>query len=68
MLSVSYAGKNVLSAGRTSGVLRGSTSIANRGYVPAHCAPQGAQNRSIAGETIPWKFGSKYIFLDPQEG
>ena len=34
MLSVSYAGKNAYSAGKTSGA-----SAANRGYVLAHCAP-----------------------------
>ena len=39
MLSVSYAGKNAYSAGKTSGVLRGDASGANRGYVLAHCAP-----------------------------
>ena len=37
MLSVSYAGKNAYSAGKTSGVLRGDASGANRGYVLAHC-------------------------------
>ena len=39
MLSVSYAGKNVCIAGKSSGVLRGGTSGANRCYVMAHCAP-----------------------------
>ena len=39
MLSVSYAGKNVYSAGKTNGVLRDGASGANRGYVLAHCAP-----------------------------
>jgi len=39
MLSVSYAGKNAYSAGKTSGVLRGGASGANRCYVLAHCAP-----------------------------
>ena len=38
MLSVSYAGKNAYSAGKTSGVLRGGVSGANRRYVLAHCA------------------------------
>ena len=37
MLSVSYAGKNAYSAGKTSGVLRGGASGANRCYVLAHC-------------------------------
>ena len=36
MLSVSYAGKNAYSAGKTSGVLKGGASGANRGYVLAH--------------------------------
>ena len=36
MLSVSYAGKNVYSAGKTSGVLRGGASGANMCYVLAH--------------------------------
>ena len=39
MLSVSYAGKNAYSAGKTSGVLRGGASGANICYVFAHCAP-----------------------------
>ena len=37
MLSVSYAGKKAYSAGKTSGVLRGGASGANRCYVLAHC-------------------------------
>ena len=37
MLSVSYAGKNEYSAGKTSGVLRGGASRAKRCYVLAHC-------------------------------
>ena len=40
MLSVSYAGKNAYSAGKTSEVLRGGASGANRCYVLAHCADQ----------------------------
>ena len=40
MLSVSYAGKNSYIAGKTSGVLRGGASGANRCYVLAHCALQ----------------------------
>ena len=39
MLSVSYAGKKAYSAGKTSGVLKGGASGANRLYVLAHCAP-----------------------------
>ena len=38
MLSVSYAGKNVHSAGKTGALLRGDASGANRCYVVAHCA------------------------------
>ena len=41
MLSVSYAGKNAHSAGKTSGVLRGGVSGANRCYVLAHCGGGG---------------------------
>ena len=41
MLSVSYAGKNACSAGKTSGVLRGGASGANRCYVLAHCGGGG---------------------------
>ena len=37
MLSVSYAGKNAYIAGKTSGVLRGGVSVANRCYVLTHC-------------------------------
>ena len=39
MISVSYSGKNAYSAGKTSSVLRGGASGANRWYVLAHCAP-----------------------------
>jgi len=42
MLSVSYAGKNAYSAGKTSGVLRGGASGANRCYVLAHCGGRGS--------------------------
>ena len=41
MLSVSYAGKNTYSAGKTSGVFRGGASGAKRGYVVAHCGGGG---------------------------
>ena len=41
MLSVSYAGKNAYSAGKTSGVLRGVASGSNRCYVLAHCGVVG---------------------------
>ena len=34
---MSYAGKNVYGAGKTSGVLMGGASGANRCYVLAHC-------------------------------
>ena len=37
MLLVSYAGKDAYSAGKTSAVLRGGASRANRCYVLAHC-------------------------------
>ena len=37
MVSVSYAGKNEYSAGKTNGVLRVGASGANRCYVLAHC-------------------------------
>ena len=37
LCSVSYAGKNGFSAGKTRGVLRGGATGANRGYVLAHC-------------------------------
>ena len=46
MVSVSYAGKNAYSAGKTSGVLRGGSSGANRCYVLAHCG--GGELRSEA--------------------
>ena len=39
MLSVSYAGKNAYSAGKTSGVLRGVASGANRCYVLTRARP-----------------------------
>ena len=45
MLSVSYVGKNVYSANKTSGVLRGGASGANRGYVLAHRAHRAIQTR-----------------------
>ena len=43
MLSVSYAGKNAYSAGKTSGALRGGASGANRCYVLAHCGGGGLE-------------------------
>ena len=48
MLLVSYAGKNAYGAGKTSGVLRGGASGANRCYVLAHCGmvPYGIQEIS----------------------
>ena len=48
MLSVSYAGKNSYSAGKTGGVLRGGASGANRGYVLAHCAFGPLKNLKIS--------------------
>ena len=53
MLSVSYAGKNAYSAGKTNGVLRGSASGANRCYVLAHCGEGGAkqwENKVVASQ------------------
>ena len=44
MLSVSYAGKNAYSADKTSGVLGGDASGANRCYMLAHCAPHLVEN------------------------
>ena len=41
MLSVSYAGKNAYSAGKTGGIWRGDASGANRCYVLAHCVVVG---------------------------
>ena len=38
MLSVSYAGKNAYSTGKTNGVLRDGASAANRFYVLVHCS------------------------------
>ena len=43
MLSVSYAGKNAYSAGKTSGALRGGASGAIRCYVLAHCGGGGSK-------------------------
>ena len=37
MLSVSYAGKNMYSAGKTNGVFRVGALGANRYYLLAHC-------------------------------
>ena len=48
MLSVSYAGKNAYSAGKTSGDLRGGASGANRCYVLAHCGG-GHRNAQVGG-------------------
>ena len=38
MVSVSYAGENTYSAGKTSGFLMGGASTANRRSMLAHCA------------------------------
>ena len=56
MLSVSYAGKNVYSTGKTSGVLRGGASGVNRCYVLAHC---GGGDLAI---TEPWGVLNFWIF------
>ena len=72
MLSVSYAGKNAYSAGKTSGVLRGGASGANRCYVLAHCGggvsirrPKGAK---IGTPPLPGMFMTpsltKICFMD----
>ena len=63
MLSVSYAGKNAYSAGKTSGVLRGVASGANRGYVLAHCGRGGSLKDHIGsrGEGGEVKTGQKRI-------
>ena len=48
MLSVSYAGKNVHSAGKTGALLRGDASGANRCYVLAHCGvPPSHENNLV---------------------
>ena len=44
LLSVSFADKNAYSAGKTSGVLRGGTLGANRGYVLANSGRGGGEN------------------------
>ena len=59
MLSVSYAGKNAYSAGKTSGVLRGGASGANRCYVLAHCAPPPPHLAAIASQL----FGFQVLVL-----
>ena len=64
MLSVSYAGINEYGAGKTSGVLRGGVSDANRCYVLAHCGGGltnvwmgrtglGGGNNTLKGGPIP---------------
>ena len=45
MFSVSYAGKNAYSAGKTSGVLKYGASGPNRCYVLAHCGGGESQLR-----------------------
>ena len=49
MLSVSYIGNNACIAGKTSGVLRGSASGANRCYVLAHCGGGEVNKIGVAG-------------------
>ena len=62
MLSVSYAGKNAYSAGKTSGVLRGGASGANcnRCYVLAHCGGGVARLTEIKANSASqqsWSWG-----------
>ena len=51
MLSVSYAGKNLYSAGKTIEVLRGGAFGANRGSVLAHCAPPSMGNFELGNRS-----------------
>ena len=65
---MSYTGKNAYSAGKTSGVLRGGASGANRCYVLTHCAPQ--RGKSVATwqpscQKVFEESGSDRKFLDP---
>ena len=69
MLSVSYAGKNACSAGKTSGVLRGGASGANRCYVLAHCgggANWDLEHKEVALKSQIWNISkwSKVIMFD----
>ena len=52
MVSVSYAGKNTYSAGKTSEVLRGGASGANRGYVLAHYGGGRGVNMTMSTEIL----------------
>ena len=61
MLSVSYTGKNTYSASKTSGVLRGGASGANKGYVLAHCGGRGG-HRTEKMCTV--KGGHRTYFVD----
>ena len=65
---MSYTGKNAYSAGKTSGVLRGGASGANRCYVMAHCAPQDGKRVATWQPSCQKVFeesGSDRKFLDP---
>ena len=69
MLSVSYAGKNAYSAGKTSGVLRGGASGANKCYVLAHCGGRGgAKPYTHTHRSTSWTgfASSKKLYLEPQ--
>ena len=57
MLSVSYAGKNAYSAWKTRGDLRGGASVANRGYVLAHCGGVIVDRENFPNFTI-FQFGA----------
>ena len=56
MLSVSYAGKNAYSAGKTSGALRGGASGANRCYVLAHCGGGAISTKDISIDSRDARF------------
>ena len=54
MLSVSYTGKNAYSAGKTSGILRGGASRANRGYVMLYCGRVGGGDLKVKPLSTAW--------------
>ena len=61
MFSVSYAGKNAYSAGKTSGVLRGGASRSSRCYVLAHCGG-GVQDLGKPADVILERYLSRLVF------
>ena len=63
MLSVSYAGKNAYSDSKTSGVLRGNASVANRWYAGINIL-NNSQIKYLGKISFFWYFCEEFLHFD----